>query len=602
MGSFRKVAPGTNINNIPTKYFYDLFGATALENISNSFSFCTDGEYSNEDCVKLCLGNSFFSKINGSIKYIIGRMTKVYNENKSSTGGIFFTENRDTTLVENAVIKEINYNDCDNENFPYKILSGCTKLVECPGLFYDVNGDANRVAALPGNTLFKDCINLENFSYGFANMKIKYNLTSEGFKKCKLVNLSNVFLDTENYGKIGMLPYRLFYQENGNSIIDLSNALAGANDLNTLPYTCSNEILQNYICELDNNSEFMYKWNIFIYDGTNDFENRVRNFISENGWHSVEEGGVEYFVDSNGQKMAPSLPEQFCDGYSEQVSQGNITNENTGYGAESLGIAARPNYFCPPDILNYCLNVNTLNINGIFSQAGQYATSTSSGNQMLGLRGKIPPYLFKNVTQIGVLENVFAGSRNFFPYRWGWKTGDESEPTVIGVLYPPMLFEGLENLYSVNGMFADTVLWGSARVPTQLFNNVKNTLVSVANLWNHCKWLGGVLVSGGIEESQLSDQLFINCASLSDISGMFNNSNVNIMQTLFNPSFNRLIVDCSSFMNKCSQAKGTIPLFWNGWSMTRTNSCYYGIELAIESGQITNVQVEDIPRRYKCSE
>lgn len=596
VNSFRRIAPGTNEHSIATKVFYEMFGATALKNVSYSFSFCTDVNYTNENCVKLYLGNSFFSKVKNSIEYVIGRMSKKYNENKTSTGGIFFTEERDPLSNGNAVIKEINYADCDGENFPYKILKGCSKLVECPGLFYGLSGESAASVTIPDKGMFDDCVKLENFSYGFANMFLKYTLKGEGFKKCNLKNLSYVFADSDGFGKHGMLPYRLFYQENGNFINNLSNAFNGTNDTDMDAYTCPSSVIDNYACELDGESEYRYKWNIYISDGTAEFETRIKDFITRQGWIAINDG--EYYVDGDNVKMAPALPAEFKSDYVEIVSQGNITSTNTGYDNNShlFNIAAKPNYFCPPDILAYCENSTTLNVEGMFSDSGQYVNA-ATGSYITGIRGKIPPFLFSKITRVSSLNHIFANCGNLYPYRWGWLTDDVSNPVHVGILYPPELFKGMVNLSSINGMFSQTTMWGSAVVPETMFDEIGGTLVSISELWNQTKWLGGM----GDRDTQLSDRLFTRCSILSDISSLFNNSrNLVIMSTLFSSTFNKFIVNCSGFMSKCKTASGTIPFFWDGWSMTQVTGCYYDIEEAIPN--IHNVTYyTDIPERYRRS-
>lgn len=101
-----------------------------------------------------------------------------------------------------------------DEVFPYNVFKGCTNLTEIPGFFYKMEGVTGAVAQIPGD-MFSDCSKLQNISYTFADMtKMKYSLTSDGFKKCNLLNVAYCFKEPDQvYMKTGMVPYHLFYQE-----------------------------------------------------------------------------------------------------------------------------------------------------------------------------------------------------------------------------------------------------------------------------------------------------------------------------------------------------------------------------------------------------
>lgn len=114
--------------------------------------------------------------------------------------------------------------DCDGENFCYKIFNGCDNLEEVPyffeGMDFNVIGGPSSISLLfdgNGNSMFKGLTKLKNITGLFSTMKnVKYTLSSGcAFEDCAIESASNLFKESNaanSAKRIGMVPYKLFYQ------------------------------------------------------------------------------------------------------------------------------------------------------------------------------------------------------------------------------------------------------------------------------------------------------------------------------------------------------------------------------------------------------
>ena len=195
---------------------------TQLESVTNSFSFLSGSDHElsedpriNADWhgVLMPIGNSFFAKIKGTIKNIGGNTPYPYYENS------FFS------VTSQGIVKCLDLDDCNGENFCYEIFDGCTNLEEIPYFFecldLGVTGKTfttiNLLYNRNGKSMFNGLTKLKNIDGLFKDMKnVNYTLAGNAFKDCVIEKAKEVFhenIENDCAKKVGMIPFRLFYEE-----------------------------------------------------------------------------------------------------------------------------------------------------------------------------------------------------------------------------------------------------------------------------------------------------------------------------------------------------------------------------------------------------
>lgn len=143
--------------------------------------------------------------------------------NLSEMGSIF--RNINTNLLQAVGIFQ-GLNLIGSKKIPNDIFQGMVNLNSVESLFSNLNIDNDGdIYEFPNQTLFKDTTSLSNISKLFKGSNdIRIKLLSEGFKNCKLTDVSEAFAQS---GVFGVIPYRLFFMTNGNqirkSITNMSN-------------------------------------------------------------------------------------------------------------------------------------------------------------------------------------------------------------------------------------------------------------------------------------------------------------------------------------------------------------------------------------------
>jgi hypothetical protein len=104
------------------------------------------------------------------------------------------------------------------DSIPNNLLYNCSLLTNINGLFSGMEiTNGGRIYQFPNSNLFKDCVSLQDISSLFEGQThLKISLLGEGFKNCKLQNVSRAFA---NSGVIGYIPYRLWFMETSNGKI-----------------------------------------------------------------------------------------------------------------------------------------------------------------------------------------------------------------------------------------------------------------------------------------------------------------------------------------------------------------------------------------------
>lgn len=94
---------------------------------------------------------------------------------------------------------------------PDNIFRNCSALNSIQAMFQGMTSLTNNgeMYQFPPQGMFDDCTALSNTSSLFEGCyNLKMTLVGEGFKNCKLSNVSSMF---SNSGVLGMIPYRLFF-------------------------------------------------------------------------------------------------------------------------------------------------------------------------------------------------------------------------------------------------------------------------------------------------------------------------------------------------------------------------------------------------------
>lgn len=580
--------------------------------------------------VEFPIHNSMFRRIKSTIQYVGNSTTNATNTGCfSGTKKVFKKE--------------------DTENFPYDVFKGCVSLKEANGFFYNLNAPANTEIQLPG-TIFKDCVSLTNVSYMFHAMKnVKYTLTSNGFKNCKLVNASYCFSENEsNYMKQGKIPYGLFYQElisnvsfkgfnasdaatygisenygidsNGNWIpdselsvptersytyvktsrrktitsmarclqyfqsttaatyeMDYGNFTSSSYgdllvpndnynpikyivnpDYNPAEYVDQEQTIPNPSRDIrrfilnPNYDNHKLAWNIYAFDGSSGFGDILRN---SSLYADVQSGRVD---------VSTVIPYEFDDPANASSPQNIHKNKSI------------MTYFCPPDIFLSCKDESTTDVTGAFFYSGKSAGFT--GDYLsYGLRGRIPPYIFKPISNVLNLSEVFYFLPNINPYKWNDQNSGED-----GQMFSDELFANVKKVTTLTNTFAYCIIPDKVKVTSNMFR-YNYQLNNVSYLFR------GAEFRGADGYAQL-DNIFFNTTNLRDISycfasgsssgDFFGRSPKVINSNLINAQTHKNIINCSGFLYGANKTKGSVPTFWtwlNALSSNNRNNVFYSM-------------------------
>ena len=562
-----------------------------LQIIDNSFNTSFDDTRGNI----VYFGDSFFSAFKGSL-------TTIANSFKSV--------NR---APETA--------DCQYGGFPYKIFEGMTKIQHIVGFFegfclfgnafMDTNEevidgtplDITLPSYVNGNTrydMFGTCTQLSDVSACFKKMKYgSYTIVGDGFKNNRITRVDELFNEDNSYGedeyytnenkalRKGMIPFHLFYQEdNGEElhlITNMNSVFRGTASTAVTFY--SMDTTSNDIVDYLRNEDGSYVWNIYKHDGTSAFADKIAYFHSHIS--DVRTAHPELFEGATPLYPDNVVPDELMDYQNEPLDADQMTYNVIGgdYGeVAKRDIFTVRNYFCPPDIFRYCENTPTIDISAIFLKASYGIVDGETTNpRVSGYYGKCPPMLFRPISNLYTMDEVFYGFKMMLPY--SWKNGAKQ--------YPPQLFSPLTSVRFMNRTFMETTLWGATDGDPMTVENVFDSFgqsLTIANgLWNNANWIGN---------SQISSALFNSCSRLEDVSDMFaKNGPLVIYKDLFLAASTTLIT-VSGFMERNQRTGGQVPDFWvsSVYPKIRNNDrTYYSINGS--EGYITNYS--SIPDSYK---
>ena len=620
-----------------------------LQSIVHSFIF-------NEDCshdpgllypsdpgtgILLPLGNSFFKRIAGTLKYVTGGQpganasyddTWKYGTSTSfyGPGLIKFLSNFEPEDPDLASLYP-GMDDCDGDVFPYDILKGCVNLVECPDLFefvhnfknYDNSEGRESVITIDllfknGRSIFEDCVKLKNVSSFFRSMSksIHCRLAGDAFKNCEIVNADNIFNGIYIVNKI---PYHLFYEEGVKeyTVAGLTAAQASALGVS------GNE------GDLASISDGQYS----VYNGTAKYgKNTISRMsyalanLSEStlmSGYSVTNNEFEKVLCEDDQ-YAPDF-EYILNGlhYTRNIHKKRYTFDKYAYDGSTtfltrlqaspvwsrndVNFETLPAEFVdtdPSDVMDWQQD-RVRDYTG-WNNLGSFYTYFQSKNYFC------PPDIFKYCVN-DVSTNI-KGALSSASGPYGNNNGVEVIHGAIGRI-PEFLFEPVSEIGSISFMFmgCQTLLphkWGTSKdnlgvlYPPQLLSHFTNlqeasNLFANTSIWRYTAvptelfesngrslidisglWRQARWVESTDEYDQVTVDVFSHCVVLQNVSSLLGDSrgsSIPKITPLFTYSNNRLINNCSGFMSYSTRSTGNVPTFWKDWGSMNGSLSFFAI-------------------------
>lgn len=432
-----------------------------------------------------------FNSSGGSLTMVLSSMSRIFRNIGATLGqaiGVF-------SGVTCAV----------NDSIPNDIFQGCTMLNSIESLFsgLDINNNGE-VYSFPPVDMFNDCISLQttrSLFEGCHNLKIQ--LVGEGFRNCKLSDVSNMFA---NSGLFGVIPYRLFFMDKDNgdgtrSIVRTITTMSGVfSGCWCLGYDSTRKIdLESY---LSTETETKVSWvnHIVKVEGNPvSFKLDVSDMKKTYNYETNTQDFDSWYLDGYGWDGATSTEDQAgldtlktdltgsCFTYDTQQAEA-INQQENGSG---VYVKSHQNYIVPTDLFRYCLKDAALS--GVFNTLNWYKNTLELNAQTLeytvvattdleGLTGRIPMKLFSSLTDFTKLDSVFKGA-NLDAF-----VGLRNTPTVTrGIMYPPDLFKYNVNLIELTNMFSNTTIVVGTDINSDLLYTL-TYLKNVNGLWYNCKF------------------------------------------------------------------------------------------------------------------
>lgn len=346
------------------------------------------------------------------------------------------------SLTGDGLTKKIN-----QSKFPFDIFKPCgNTLLHTSGLFSNATIQADNIYGaetlyLPG-TLFSSTPNIQIVSGTFYNFKVPYQLNPGGFTNCtKLTTCEYLFAGCgENIS--GFIPNKLFYHggntvtvtRTGTNTQPIKNEETGewtVQDKQTISFSYFQPNAKIVTLE----GCFTNSYGLSAYEHPNVTEeeiernpeyypfryiqNSVGDWVTNDAYNEYEYtyrwvyDGVNRPTTS---KNVDNLDDGYAIGSDKIVGDGKAT-----YSVANTQIDSRPgttsdtmNFCCAPDLLRYCSNVSSLEIQNLFKDSGSLAYNSNVDVKTIygrGLKGRIPPYLLKPVSAVTNISYMFYGCR-----------------------------------------------------------------------------------------------------------------------------------------------------------------------------------------------
>lgn len=301
---------------------------------------------------------------------------------------------------------------------------------------------------------------------------------------------------------------------------------------------------------------YVYSWNIYAYDGLS-------------GLYDIIEASSLYAAARNGTfSISTIIPSEFNDPADKIPPQNIHANKSV------------MNYICPPDMFATCVNSSNTKIVGTFYYGGR-----GNGNPMYnyydyGLRGRPCPYLFKPISNITDISNLFALCVLLNPYKWNDAQGN------TGQAYSSDFFAYIPKLIKMNNTFYFTIIPDKVNLEATLFINNIN-LQEIASTWLRAEFRGSA------NSNQVDPTIFARNTNLKNISYAFASgvesgdwtarSPKLIDSQMFNANKHKNIVNCTGVFWGATASQGSLPEFWtwlNSLSSNNRANTFYGMSRA----------------------
>lgn len=313
-----------------------------------------------------------------------------------------------------------------------------------------------------------------------------------------------------------------------------------------------------------NYSPYKKIWNIDYYDGVYGLGDLIQNSTL---YQNIQSGVIT--------DIDPNIPSEF-------FNEDDMRYPLSPAGQNRLDSM---NYIVPSDLFKYCVNNTNTNISDAL-------TSTSSGRKTnygvqrynYGIYGRIPNRIFKTLTNISSLTNVFAYCYCINPYTWN----DDSNN---GQMFPSDMLSNNTALKSVSGLFRGIYIPTKVVIPSTLLS--KNlALTDISYLFYDATFQGSA-----DDVQQLSDTTFqynyilqnisYALASTSSTGGWMGQGPKKIGSNLFTQSKHKNLTNVTGLFYGDTSTTGSVPEFWT-WLNNLTNTNKQNVFAYMSKSLITN--------------
>lgn len=468
------------------------------------------------------------------------------------------------------------------KSIPDTILKNCSKLINITELFSNLDIDNGGVIySFPPQGMFDDCTSLQIVKGLLKNTNsVKIKLVGEGFKTCKLTDVSEMFM---NSGIFGTLPYRLFFMNTDTSINKTINSM---NNIFQGCYLLGYDSSRKLIVNEDVGGGLMVTWanHIVQTEGnkvqfTLDQSNmqKVPNFNNDQNFSNL--AFDEWYLDGRGMVNAGSTDIDFIEFKNmmtpkylqSDIDQAAVITANTQTAGTYKDVVYQ-HYMIPTDLFRYCsdncdlsgiLSNLTWNQNVVEFDTASSAYIIKQTDKIEGMTGRIPMKLLSSLPNKTSFIGLFKYS-NFEPF-----IGYNGLTKKRGVMYPKDLFELNTALKDVTSCFEGTIIPVGVDVNSGLFTNNVN-LEKIDAAWSNCGFdnrdYNGVGV--GTKNSQFDFvNIFINKNKIKSAAGLFQVNVIDptkkglliITVDLLKTSYN--INTIERMFSNCSSLTGAVPPF-----------------------------------------
>lgn len=364
-----------------------------------------------------------------------------------------------------------------DSTFPYNIFAYNKSLIRLGCFFRDVKMGALQETdiKLPGN-MFKNNTNLVYIQHMFRNVPFKFSLTSEGFANCSKLQYVDYMFYGAGQNITGGIPKRFLYHGGSTVSKTYTGAYLLEKDGSTLKYDPmeydengaqigikdedKQTITITYFQPNQNLISATYMFYGCNLDSYINEDPEIENNPSYMPFTHIVSGGSV-------QKTTYNPIEKTCMWEYDGVTlPSGYTGENLDeeYSAIRAGVVqyftnySTPcdmHYAFPPDLFRYFQNSSNTTLTAMFqncgytgdNSGGNYATPNISDVKNYGLKGRLVPYMFKNISNLSSMYGMFQNCNLLSAYT------TESD---VSYVIPQTLFKYAQNVtdlsYAFSGM------------------------------------------------------------------------------------------------------------------------------------------------------